>query len=116
MQRPLISPWFLILGLAACGGAPPPLTAQRAIGPADGTPGHILVFSSHCANMEVHCPSTWSQTVDAIVTSGLSFHGYATIDPAKLRKDEATRSETTATVDSTTSVTTDRQTGDVGVV
>ena len=71
------------------------LTAQLAVGPADAPPGGVLVFSSRCSDLQAHCPSTWAPTVDAIVTSGLEFHGYTTIDPARLRKDDARRSETT---------------------
>jgi hypothetical protein len=86
-----------VLAIAACGGVqhPAPLTAQTAVGPASGDPGGVLVFSSRCAGMQAQCPATWAPTVDAIVTSGLAFHGYATIDPATLHKDEAHRTETT---------------------
>jgi hypothetical protein len=117
MTHPSTTSVLLIVGAAACGGAAPPLAAQRAVGPANAAPpGNVLVFSSQCANMEVHCPPTWSNAVDAIVTSGLSFHGFSTIDPAKLRKDEATRSETTHTVDSTTTVSHEGSVGSVGAV
>ena len=115
-MRPALS-WFLVLGLAACGGSQHPrLAAQLAVGPANGPPGGVLVMSSECAGMQARCPRTWASTVDAIVTSGLSFHGYATIDPAKLRKDEGTRLETTVEKDSKTTTTTDTSTGEVGVV
>jgi hypothetical protein len=50
--------------------------------------------------MESQCRMGWAPTVDSIVVSGLEFHGYATIDPGSLRKDEAQRSETTVTADS----------------
>jgi hypothetical protein len=89
-----------MFALAACGGAQHPrLAAQVAVGPANTPPGGVLVMSSQCAGMQQSCPHTWAPTVDAIVTSGLSFHGYSMLDPTKLRKDEATRSETTVEKD-----------------
>lgn len=105
-----------LLLFAACGGSPRPLVAQFATGPASAPPGGVLVFASQCANMEMHCPLTWSPAIDAIVTSGLSFHGYQTIDPAKLRKDEATRTETVQDESSRTETTTNETRGGVQTV
>ena len=109
------SVWSLILVLG-CGGARPRLGAQLAVGPANGPPGGVLVLSAGCAGMENRCPSAWSPAVDAIVTSGLAFHGYATIDPGRLRKDEGTRQETTIDQDSATKTTHDTHTTEAGVV
>ncbi len=108
--------WLVILGAMACGAGPQrPLLAQLATGPANGPPGGVLVFSSQCAGMQSRCPSTWAPTVDAIVTSGLSFHGYTTLDPSKLRKDAGTREETTVTKDSNTTSSHDDSAASVGV-
>lgn len=101
---------LLVVALAACGGIQRPLAAQVATGSANGPPGGILVFSSRCANLMMHCPMTWSPAVDAIVTSGLSFHGFQTIDPTHLRTDEARRTETTNDESSRTA-TTSRESG-----
>lgn len=108
----------LAIGIAACAGVQhsAPLAAQRAVGPANVNPGGVLVLSSQCAGMQAQCPATWSPTVDAIVTSGLSFHGFATIDPATLRKDEAQRTETTHDSSSSDLTRTDSHTADVGAV
>jgi hypothetical protein len=117
MRRPITLSWFLVLGAAGCGSAPHPrLGAELATGPANGPPGGVLVFASECAGMQTRCPATWAPAVDAIVTSGLAFHGYTTIEPSKLRKDEGTRSETTVARDSTTTVAHDDKVGSVGVV
>lgn len=88
-------PLSLLFVMAGCAGAQrPPLAAQMAVGPANAPPGGVLVMSAQCAGMQATCPHTWAPTVDAIVTSGLSFHGYTTLDPSKLRKDEGGRTET----------------------
>lgn len=119
MQRLMTPSWLLALVLAAagCGGAQHPrLGAEVAMGEASGPPGGVLVFSSGCAGMNARCPSTWSPAVDAIVTSGLAFRGYNTIDPAKLRKEEGTRQETTVDKDSRSTVETESQTASVGAV
>ena len=120
MRPPITMSWLsccLVAGAAGCGGAPHPrLGAELASGPANGPPGGILVFSSECAGMQTPCPTTWAPAVDAIVTSGLAFHGYTTIAPSKLRKDEGTRSETTVAKDSTTTISHDDKTGSVGAV
>lgn len=108
---------FLALAAAGCGGAQRPrLGAEVAVGTANGPPGGVLVMASGCAGMNNRCPSTWSGAVDAIITNGLAFRGYATIDPAKLRKDEGTREETTVTKDSTTETESNTKTAEVGVV
>ena len=52
--------------------------------------------------MTALCPSSWAETVDGIVVGGLEFHGYTTIDPGALRKDEASRTESTVNSDTTT--------------
>jgi len=110
----------LLLILAACGGAQHPrLAAQTAVGPANAPPGGVLVMSSQCAGMQASCPRTWAPTVDAIVTSGLSFHGYTTLDPSKLRKDEAQRTETTVDTSSRTeshSTNSVKEAGVVGII
>lgn len=119
-MRTTTSSSFLFLALAAatgCGGAQhPKLGAEVALGAANGPPGGVLVFSSGCAGMNARCPNSWSPAVDAIITSGLAFRGYNTIDPAKLRKDEGTRQETTIDKDSTTTVESDSKVTNVGAV
>lgn len=108
---------FFILGAVGCGGGQRPrLGAEVALGAANGPPGGVLVFSSGCAGMQARCPSSWSPAVDAIITNGLAFRGYTTIDPSKLRKDEGTREETTVNKDSTSVVKHDDTIASVGVV
>jgi hypothetical protein len=92
---------FFVSAVAACGTpAQRPLGAQVAVGPAGGPPGRVLVMSASCGSMESQCRMGWAQSVDGIVVGGLEFHGYATVDPAALRKDEAERTETTITTES----------------
>jgi hypothetical protein len=71
-------------------------------GPVTEPPGKVLVMSATCGSVEHECRDTWAPAVDALVVSGLEFHGLATIDPAALRKDERKREETTVTTDTTT--------------
>lgn len=104
-HTPVLSWLLLILGATGCAGsqrAMRPVTAEVAIGQANGAPGGVLVMSAHCAGMERRCPSSWAPAVDAIITSGLAFRGYVTIDPASLRKDEGTRRVKTVNTDTQT--------------
>ena len=88
---------------AACAGTNSrPLSAETATGTAGGPVGKVLVVSTNCGSMESVCRNGWSDSVDGIVVGDLEFHGYATIDPASLRKDEATRTESTVADDTTT--------------
>ncbi len=109
---------LLVFGATACGASQQarPVTAEVALGKANGPPGGVLVMSAHCAGMERRCPSSWAPAVDAIVTSGLAFHGYTTIDPAGLRKDEGTRTEKTVDTDTKTETSGNHQEQSVGVV
>lgn len=108
---------IVLLAAAACGGqSRQPLGAQTAIGPAVGPPGKVLVMSASCGAMESQCRLGWAPAVDSIVVSGLEFHGYATIDPGSLRKDEAQRSETTVTGDSREEHQSEGSTSSVGIV
>lgn len=117
MQRSLTRLLILALAAAGCGGTQHPrLGAEVAVGEASGPPGSVLVFSSSCAGMNARCPTTWSPTIDAIVTSGLAFRGYNTIDPAKLRKDDSTRQETTVNKDSRSASESETETSSVGAV
>ena len=94
---------WLLLAAAACGTpVPPRLAAETSTGSAGGPIGKVLVVSANCGSMATLCPSSWAETVDAIVVGSLDFHGYSTIDPATLRKDEATRTESTVTGDTAT--------------
>jgi hypothetical protein len=91
--------------LAACGstqtstmssetGAPgAPLHAESLRGPAAGPSGRVLVITASCGSLAEECRDTWAPTVDQIVLGALEFHGYATIDPESLRKDERQRDE-----------------------
>jgi hypothetical protein len=91
--------------LAACGstqtsqmssetGAPgAPLHAESLRGPAAGPAGRVLVITASCGSLAEECRDTWAPTVDQIVLGALEFRGYATIDPASLRKDERKRDE-----------------------
>ena len=108
----------LVFSAAACGASQqaPPATAEIALGSANGPPGGVLVMSAHCAGMERRCPSSWAPAVDAIVTSGLAFHGYRTIDPAGLRKDAGTRTEKTVDTDTKTETSHHDEENSVGAV
>lgn len=94
-----------IIMFAACGSPPPVLHPQAMRGEVNDPPGKVLVMSATCGSVEHECRDTWAPAVDGLVVSGLEFHGFATIDPAALRKDEAQRQETT--VDSETKSTND---------
>ena len=97
------------VALAGCASTPPmvALTPQAMRGPVNDPPGKVLVMSATCGSVEQECRDTWAPAVDGLVVSGLEFHGFSTIDPGSLRKDERTREETTesgatrTTVDST---------------
>jgi hypothetical protein len=98
--------------LVGCSSSSAPVLHPQAMrGEVTDPPGKVLVMSATCGSIEQECRDTWAPAVDGLVMSGLEFHGYPTIDPAALRKDERTRTETkvsgeTATVsDSTTHVT-----------
>ena len=86
----------LLVLAAACASKQPGavLAPQAMIGPAAGPPGRVLVLTASCGSLEAQCRDSWAPAVDAIVTGSLDFHGYNTIDPAALRKDERTRHET----------------------
>lgn len=92
------------LVLAGCASAPPQgaLTPEAMRGPINEPPGKVLVMSASCGSVEHECRDTWAPAVDALVVSGLEFHGFATIDPASLRKDERKREETTVTGETAT--------------
>ena len=107
---------FTLATLAACGGANRTLHSELATGPAQGPPGRVLVVSATCGNLDAACRNHWAPSVDQIVTSALEFHGYATIDPQSLRKDEATRTETTSSGTSRTETTTQGTSVSGGVV
>lgn len=64
--------------------------------------GRVLVMSATCGSVEHECRDTWAPAVDELVMTGLEFHGYPTIDPASLRKDERQRTETTVAGETTT--------------
>ena len=111
--------WSLLLITLAAGcaaAAARPLTAETSLGTAQGPVGKVLVISTNCGSMEAICRNGWAETVDGIVVGGLEFHGYATIDPASLRKDEAQRSESTVSEDSTTEHEAKGTSGTVGLV
>jgi hypothetical protein len=98
--------------LVGCASSSSPVLHPQAMrGEVTDPPGRVLVMSATCGSIEHECRDTWAPAVDGLVMSGLEFHGYPTIDPASLRKDERVRTETTvagetATVsDSTTHVT-----------
>ena len=87
--------------LTACASKQPGavMEPQAMVGPAAGPPGRVLVLTASCGGLEAECRDSWAPAVDAIVTGSLDFHGYNTIDPATLRKDERERQETTTTTD-----------------
>ncbi|CAN5270921.1 hypothetical protein BH11MYX1_BH11MYX1_03650 [soil metagenome] len=101
---------FCALLVGCASSSPPVLHPQAMRGEVTDPPGKVLVMSATCGSVEHECRDTWAPAVDGVVVSGLEFHGYPTIDPASLRKDERMRTETTvagetATVsDSTTHV------------
>ena len=68
-------------------------------GEVNDPPGKVLVMSATCGSVEHECRDTWAPAVDNLVVAGLEFHGFATIDPATLRKDERVRTETTVAND-----------------
>ena len=91
-----------LLGVAAAACASTnsaPLRAETSRGSAGGPVGKVLVVSTNCGSMESICRNGWAETIDGIVVGDLEFRGYATIDPASLHKDEATRTESTVTGD-----------------
>ena len=90
--------------LAGCASTPPrlALTPEALRGPVNDPPGKVLVISATCGSVEQECRDTWAPAVDGLVVSGLEFHGFATIDPGALRKDERTREETTVSGSTTT--------------
>lgn len=90
---------FLAVALVGVGCAssahPGVLTAESMRGPVQGPPGRVLVMSATCGSIEAECRDTWAPAVDAVIVAGLEFHGFATIDPGALRKDERSREEVT---------------------
>jgi len=112
--------WAILCSLAAtaCAGASssPPLSAEVATGNASGPVGKVLVVSTNCGSLEAVCRNGWTETVDGIVVGDLEFHGYSTIDPLSLRKDEATRTDSTIADDSTTEHKTSGTSTTVGLV
>lgn len=111
-------PLSLLLLAGACGSsqAAPVLTPESARGPVAGPAGRVLVLSASCGSLEAECRSSWAPAVDAIVQSGLEFHGYRTIDPGTLRKDEPTRTETSTAADERASSSTQNQSTQGGLV
>lgn len=107
-----------LLVLAACASKQPGavLAPQAMIGPAAGPPGRVLVLTASCGGLEAECRDSWAPAVDAIVTGSLDFHGYNTIDPATLRKDERTRHETIETTDDRTESSSSTETAEAGVI
>lgn len=107
-----------LLVLAACASKQPGavLAPQAMIGPAAGPPGRVLVLTASCGGLAAECRDSWAPAVDAIVTGSLDFHGYNTIDPATLRKDERTRHETIETTDDRTESSSSTETAEAGVI
>jgi hypothetical protein len=97
------------VALVGCASTPAAvaLHPEAMRGTVADPPGRILVMSATCGSVERDCRDTWAPAVDGLVMSGLEFHGFATIDPGSLRKDERTRDETT-TSGSTKTVTDNR--------
>lgn len=107
---------------SSCATVPPPPMArgvQTVTGPAQGPPGKVLVMAAKCGALDASCQLHWTDAVDAIVVGAMEFRGYAMIDPASLRKDEATRTEQTdeheSRIDSAGSGTSSRS-GIVGII
>lgn len=87
---------FCCVLLAACASSSSPVLHPQAMrGEVTNPPGKVLVMAATCGSVEHECRDTWAPAVDGLVMSGLEFHGYATIDPASLRKDARSRTETT---------------------
>jgi hypothetical protein len=107
---------LITTAIAACGAPPKPLGAQVAVGAANTDPGRVLVLSASCGSMESQCRMHWAEAVDTIVVGGLEFHGYSTIDPSTLRKDEAKRTETEVTADSREERTSETSTKELGII
>lgn len=107
-----------LLVLAACAGKQPGavMAPQAMVGPANGPPGRVLVLTASCGGLEAECRDSWAPAVDQIVTGSLDFHGYNTIDPATLRKDERQRSETVTTTDDRTESHSSGESSELGVV
>lgn len=108
-MRSSLSPMFAaVLAVAGCASTPSgALQAEVARGPVGGPPGKILVMSASCGSVEQQCRDAWAPAVDGLVVAGLEFHGFVTIDPASLRKDERARQETT--ISGTTQTTHDSE-------
>ena len=94
--------------------------ARRQLAPdrdgADAVAGRGLVLTASCGSLLEECRASWAPAVDAIVTGSLDFHGYNTIDPATLRKDERERREVIATTDDRTATESASSSGEIGVV
>lgn len=107
-----------IVVVTACATQQPGavMAPQAMVGPAAGPPGRVLVLTANCGGLEAECRDSWGPAVDAIVTGSLDFHGYNTIDPASLRKDERQRQETVTTTDDRTESSSAGSSWEVGVV
>lgn len=108
----------LLVVAAACASKQPGavLAPQAMIGPAAGPPGRVLVLTASCGSLETECRDSWAPAVDAIVTGSLDFHGYNTIDPDALRKDERIRHETVETTDDRTETSSSTESAEAGVI
>jgi hypothetical protein len=107
-----------LLVITACASRQPGavLAPQAAIGPAAGPAGRVLVLTASCGGLEAECRASWAPAVDAIVTGSLDFHGYVTIDPASLRKDERQRHETITTTDDRVETNSSSDSSELGIV
>ena len=105
---------FLVTGCATGGAVA--LHPQAMRGPVTDPPGKVLVMSATCGSVERECRSSWAPAVDGIVVSGLEFHGFATIDPASLRKDERQRQETDVAGETRSTSDTSATVTSIGVV
>lgn len=73
-------------------------------------------MSATCGSIEAECRDTSAPAVDAVIVAGLEFHGFATIDPGSLRKDERTREEMTVAGHTETAVDATSRDASVGIV
>lgn len=97
MRSSLGSSLLPLLLLGACATARPAavtLRPQVMTGPAAGSPpGRVLVLHAACGSVDLPCPQSYIETVDAIVRGGLEFAGYNLVESDSLRNQTRQRHE-----------------------
>ncbi len=109
----LLAGAVLALSTAGCGGhhGPPVLHPQVQPGPAAAyKPTRILVLPAACGSVELPCPTSYIEAVDAIVRGGLEFVGHNLVESESLfaqtrqRHEEINSKTTTSDASSATNL------------